>query len=61
MSIVKDDAAGAVAAFVSGAIVGVAATLLFVRLHSRRDSSAIPHGNGEGSDDYLFDGGDIFI
>lgn len=61
MSTANDDNAGAVVAFVSGALIGVAATLLFVRMQNRRGAAA--HlCNGKTSDnDYCYDGGDIFI
>jgi hypothetical protein len=56
MSTVDDDNTGSVVAFVSGALIGIAATLLFVRAQRQRASAAKAHG-----DDYYYDGGDIFI
>lgn len=56
MSTVDDDNTGAVVAFVSGALIGIAATLLFVRAQQNRTKSSKSHG-----DDYYYDGGDIFI
>lgn len=61
MSTANDDTAGAVVAFVSGALIGVAATLFFVRLQNRRGATSSIHGDGKADDDYCYDGGDIFI
>lgn len=61
MSTANDDNAGAVAAFVSGALIGVAATLLFVRYQSHRGGCLGMNDNRVNDDDYFFDGGDIFI
>jgi len=57
MSTVNDDNAGAVVAFVSGAIIGVAATLLFVR--AQRNRALGSKVNDE--DYYYYDGGDLFV
>jgi hypothetical protein len=56
MSIVDDDSTETVVAFVSGALIGVAATLLFVRMQRNRGI-----GSKQDYDDYYYDGGDIFI
>jgi hypothetical protein len=56
MSTDNDDTAGAVVAFVSGAIIGVAATLLFVRVQRNRS-----FGSKAKDDDYYYDGGDLFV
>jgi hypothetical protein len=56
MSTVDDDNTGAVVAFVSGALIGIAATLLFVKAQQKRAMAAKANG-----DDYYYDGGDIFI
>lgn len=51
-----DDDIATVVAFVSGTLIGVAATLLFVRMQNRRHADSRTR-----DDDYHFDGGDIFI
>lgn len=56
MSIGSDDKADAVVAFASGAIIGVALTLLFVRMQKKRGS-----GSNRTREDYVYDGGDLFI
>lgn len=56
MSIGRDDKADAVVALVSGAILGVALALLFVRMQGRRVADA-----ETGYDDYRFEGGDLFV
>ena len=56
MSVTRDDAAEAFVAFASGAIVGVVATLLLLRMQGKRSV-----GSGENDDDYCYDGGDLFI
>jgi hypothetical protein len=56
MSTGKDDKVDAVVAFVSGAIIGVALTLLFVRMQGKRGfRSEVNY------DDYKYDGGDLFV
>lgn len=57
MSAVNDDNVGAVVAFVSGALIGVAATLLFVRMQENKRMV----GSRANDEDYYYDGGDIFI
>jgi hypothetical protein len=52
----NDDKADAVVALVTGAIIGVAVTLLFIRMQRKR---AI--GSKAAADDYYYDGGDLFI
>ena len=56
MSIVDDDTPEAAVAFVAGAIIGVLATLLIVRVQRKR---AICRGKND--DDYYYDGGDLFV
>jgi hypothetical protein len=56
MSTENDDSVEALVAFVSGAVVGAAATLLFLRARRNRCG-----GSAEYDDDYGYDGGDIFI
>jgi len=56
MSAVDDDTPGAVVAFASGAIIGVLATLLFVRVQRNRERCSRERG-----DDYSYDGGDLFV
>lgn len=56
MSIDNDDTGGAVAAFASGAIIGVVATLLLLRMQRNRAKDA--RGN---EDEYCYDGGDLFV
>ena len=56
MSTGNDDKVDAVVAFVSGAIIGVALTLLFVRKQGKRAG-----GSKENYDDYYYDGGDLFV
>ena len=56
MSSCHEENTGAVVALVSGAIIGVAAALLFMRMQSKRGTAS-----ETSEDDYCFDGGDIFI
>lgn len=56
MSTGHDDKADALVAFASGALIGVALTLLFVRMQKNRASR--PSIDRE---DYHYDGGDLFI
>jgi hypothetical protein len=56
MSKLDDDNAGVLVAFVSGALLGAAATLLFVRIQSNRVC-----GLKEYDDDYYYEGGDLFV
>ncbi|MHB8709285.1 MAG: hypothetical protein ACYC9I_10460 [Desulfuromonadales bacterium] len=56
MSKVNDDKATAVVTFVSGAIIGVAVTLLFVRMQRNR---AV--GSKITCEDYNYEGGDLFV
>jgi len=56
MSIGNDDTGEAVVAFASGVLIGVAATLLFVKIHNNRSI-----GSKKNYEDYQYDGGDLFI
>jgi hypothetical protein len=56
MSIGDEDTGEAAVAFVSGVLVGFAATLLFVRVQRNRKIRANAH-----DDDYYYEGGDLFI
>ena len=56
MSSCHEENTGAVVALVSGAIIGVAAALLLMRMQNKRGAAA-----ETAEDDYCFDGGDIFI
>jgi hypothetical protein len=56
MSTGSDDKVEAVVAFVSGAIIGVALTVLFFRKQRNRVI-----GSQEDYKDYCYDGGDLFI
>lgn len=51
-----DDTTDTLIAFVSGALIAAAATLLVVRL--RRNKAV---GMNAADDDYCYDGGDLFI
>ncbi len=56
MSTVHDEKSGATAVFVSGAIIGAAIALLFVRMQNKRAADAkLCH------DDYYVEGGDMFV
>jgi len=52
----NDDKAEAVVAIVSGAIIGVALALFFVRMQRNRAAGTKAHDY-----DYYYDGGDLFI
>lgn len=56
MPIGNDDKADAVVAFASGAIIGVALALLFVRMQKKRCG-----GTKKTHEDYYYDGGDLFV
>ena len=56
MSTENDDTGEAVVAFVSGILVGFAATLLFVRMRDHRKICSRTY-----YDDYYYDGGDLFV
>ncbi|GEM_PF-4167878 len=56
MSIGHDETTETLVAFVSGALIGAAATLLMVRMRRNRDASLSAE-----NDDYCYDGGDLFI
>jgi len=56
MSAYDDDSQGIVVAFVSGALVGAFATLLFMRAQRNRAIGSRDH-----DDDYRYDGGDLFV
>ena len=56
MSIDNDDCGGAIAALASGAILGVVATLLIIRMQRNRAKDA-----RRNEDDYCYDGGDLFV
>jgi hypothetical protein len=56
MSTVDDDTAEAIVTFVSGAIIGVFATLLIIRAQRKRVFCT-----NENDDDYYYDGGDLFV
>jgi hypothetical protein len=51
-----DEATEALIAFVSGALIGAAATLLAIRM--RRNKAT---GLNASHDDYCYDGGDLFV
>lgn len=51
-----DDTTETLVAFVSGALIGAAATLLYVRMKRNRRA-----GVNDGDDDYCYDGGDLFV
>lgn len=51
-----DDTTETLVAFVSGALIGAAATLLYVRM--KRNKLA---GANSGEDEYCYDGGDLFV
>jgi hypothetical protein len=57
MSAFNDDNSGSIAAFASGAIVGIVATLLFFKLQNRR--SCCPEQIDD--DEYHVEGGDLFV
>ena len=56
MSPGNDETTDALIAFVSGALIAAAATLLVVRM--RRNKAM---GINENEEDYCYDGGDLFI
>ena len=56
MSTDNNDTGEAVVAFVSGVLIGVAASLLFVRMKNRRKT-----GFDTSYDDYSYEGGDLFV
>lgn len=56
MSIDDGDTGEAAVAFVSGVLIGFAATLLFVRVQRTREIRA-----NACDDDYYYEGGDLFI
>jgi hypothetical protein len=56
MSTENDDTGEAVVAFVSGILVGFAATLLYVRIKDNRKICSETY-----YDDYYYDGGDLFV
>ena len=56
MSKVKEDTGEAVVFLVAGVLVGLAATLLFVRMQRSR-----ANGSKANDDDYYYDGGDLFV
>lgn len=56
MSTDNDDTGGAVVAFASGVLIGVVATLLFVRIQGNRAIASKAY-----DDDYNYDGGDLFV
>lgn len=58
MSTDNDDTAGAVVAFASGAIIGVFATLLIMRIQSNRANASKAYCDDY---DYDYDGGDLFV
>ncbi len=56
MSTGVDETTESLIAFVSGALIGAAATLLYVRMQrNKRD------GANSGEEDYCYEGGDLFI
>lgn len=56
MSLDHDDSGEALVAFISGALIGAAATVLFLRMrHNRALASAAR------DEDYYYDGGDLFV
>ena len=56
MSTDKNDTGEAVVAFVSGILIGAAASLLFVRMKNQRKP-----GFDTDYDDYSYEGGDLFV
>ena len=56
MSTESHDTGETVVAFVSGVLLGLAATLLYIRIKNRR-----PASSNFIDDDYYYDGGDLFI
>jgi hypothetical protein len=56
MSNVKEDTGEAVVALVACALIGFAATLLFVRIQRIRANRSKAN-----DDDYYYDGGDLFV
>lgn len=56
MSTVTEDTGETAVAFVSGVLVGFAATLLVVRMKRNREI-----GRNSENEDYYCDGGDLFI
>jgi len=56
MSAGNDESTETLIAFVSGALIAAAATLLVVRM--RRNKAMCLNGNDK---DYCYDGGDLFI
>lgn len=56
MSNASQDTGETAVAFVSGILIGFAATLLFIRIRNQRHAGSNVH-----DDDYYFDGGDLFI
>jgi|OpeIllAssembly_1097287.scaffolds.fasta_scaffold156942_2 hypothetical protein len=52
----RDDKVESVVAFVSGALIGIAVTLLFVRIQRNRTI-----GYKANYDDYHYDGVDLFV
>ena len=57
MAIDNDDKTETVVAFVSGAIIGVAVTLLLVRMQKNRMTASSVFDD----EDYYYDGGDLFV
>ena len=56
MSTFNDDKVDSVVAFVSGALLGVAVTLLFVKMNRNRHKySKLDY------EDYNYEGGDLFV
>jgi len=56
MSNASQDTGETAVAFVSGVLIGFAATLLFIRIKNQCQASS-----NVNDDDYYFDGGDLFI
>jgi ABC-type uncharacterized transport system permease subunit len=56
MSTGVDETTESLIAFVSGALLGAAATLLYIRMQRNK-----LHGANPGEEDYCYDGGDLFI
>jgi hypothetical protein len=56
MSTENDDTGEAVVAFVSGLLIGCAATLLFMRMRDNRKICSEKY-----YEDYYYDGGDLFV
>ena len=52
----NDDNTGAVVALVSGALIGIAATFIFLRIQRNRRLRS-----QAADDDYCYDGGDLFV